>query len=454
LKELLCRITDRRDPRKVKYSMEFILHWALSVFFFRAGSLNELQGAFDRIPTHRKRALWNFFDLPEGSLLPHRQTITDTLALVSADEINALLQRLFRWALKSKLFYNHQSILTSQFCIACDGFTVHTYSKPHSVNECDGKNACPYCLPRTRNKGLPNETTYWIHTFVNVAIIFPNGIQLPLYVHALKAQQLQGQETVSDEKLKQECELQAAKEIFPLLKKQFSRLPITLLTDSLYANEPFVKFCQEMGWEFLIVRQVGSLKKLARHCDELEKSELYKAYRAEEVIFLKNGKKIVRTIKWFNGERVGELTVHVIRFEETEYNSNGEIIRHFKTEWLSSIRVTKNNCFELAQTARRRADHEDLHNSCKNRGFNARHDYARKDPNAALIWKLLMFVAFWIFELFSCTKLAQDSKGSVSWRSLAKELLIDLQRESWELVKLSPSLVKERLQFRFDFSRH
>jgi hypothetical protein len=454
LRKLLKNITDKRDPCKIRYKLDFILHWALSVFFFRTESLNKLQHAFDRIPLLRKKTLWNFFDLPEGSALPHRQTVTENLALVNPDEINDILIQLFKWALKQKIFYNHQQFLTAEFYFACDGVKVHHYTKPHCTNESDGKNDCPYCLSRTRNKGTPDETTYWLHVFVNVAVILPGGVQLPLYVHALKAQQLLELETVSDEKYKQECELQAAKEIIPLLHERFPRLPVTFLSDSLYANEPVLKLLKDCGWEFMIVRQEGSLKKLAEHCDVLEGSEIYKGYRAKETISLKNGGKSVRSIKWFNGERAGDQEVHVIRFVEEEYNSEGVLIKYFKTEWLSSKRVNKNNCFKLVQKARRRADHEDLHNTCKNRGFHAEHDYARKDPNASLIWKLLLFVAFWIFELFSCTKLAQTGRGSDSWKNFSRELLVDIQREHWELVRCSPSLAKERLQFRFNFSGH
>ena len=101
-----------------------------------------------------------------------------------------------------------------------------------------------------------------------------------------------------------------------------------------------------------------------------------------------------------------------------------------------------------------RADHEDLHNSLKNRGFNAKHDYARKDSTASLIWKLLMFVAFWIFEMFSCTVVAQESKGSSSWKNFAKDLLTDLLREPWEILECSPYLLKTRIQFRFNFFEH
>jgi hypothetical protein len=98
-----------------------------------------------------------------------------------------------------------------------------------------------------------------------------------------------------------------------------------------------------------------------------------------------------------------------------------------------------------------RADHEDLHNSLKNRGYAAKHDYARANPNAWLIWKILMFIAFWIFELFSFTTLAQKSKGSSSWKAFAQELFSELLKTPFEKLALSPSLKKEKIQFRFNF---
>ena len=462
IKKLLARIKDQRDPEKTKYKIELILQWALSVFFFRCEATNALQTSFEKIPVHRRTALWKYFELDsERTTLPHRTVVTDCLSLIDPEEINDLLEQLFRWALKSKLFYNHMGVLLPNFTyyLACDGVWIHKYSHPHAINE-QGENICPYCLPRVCNKGTEKETTYWLHAFVNLAFILPGGIQLPIYVYSLKAEQLQDHASASKEKHKQECELQAANEIFPLIKKKFPRLPITLLTDSLYANEPLLKLCKDLGWDFLIVRQVGSLKKIADQCNALEKTDLYKKhYTATETIRLKNGGRIVRTIKWFNKVCVGDQFVNVIRFEEIEYDAKGNIVKRpdgkeklFKTEWLSSVRVQKENCFKLAQMARMRADHEDLHNTLKNRGFAAKHDYARSNSNACLVWKMLMFVAFWIFELFSCTRLAQESKGPGSWKALARSLLSDLEKIPWDQILNSPSLQNENMQFRYNFS--
>jgi len=268
-------------------------------------------------------------------------------------------------------------------------------------------------------------------------------------------------ESASNADHKQECELQAANMVLPLLKKQLPRLPIRILADSLYANSPFLLLCKELGWDHLITRQTSSLKSIKKQCDEREKSDLQKQWYSKERTIKSSGRgKIVQNIRWFNSIYVDEdLIVHVIRFEETHYDVNGKILKRadgkdkrFKTEWLSSNRITESNCFDLMTVGRMRADQEDLHNTLKNRGFAATHEYAYANPIAWIVWKLVMFVAFSIFELFSFTRAAQESKGPfLSWHDFSGELFAELTRIANESLLLAPSLQKERLQFRLGF---
>lgn len=453
LQKILSRITDTRNQNKIKYANHVLLQWALTAFFFRRGSKNSLQTTLDSLKQHQRVSILNYLGLMDDAL-PHRTSIDDYLSKINPDEINDLLMVLFFWAKQNKIFYNHAGNLLpgNRFYLACDGVWVHKYQAPHCV-DAEGNNACPYCLPRTHNKGKENEKTYWIHAFVNLALIFPGGLQLPIYVHALKAVQMQLEPSASAEKLKQECELQAAHEIFPKIKERLGKLPITLLTDSLYANEPVIQLCEQLGWEYLIVRQEGSLKTLCRICNGLAATELYqKSYRAQRLIKLKNGGTVEQNIQWFNRVTLGKVSyTNILRFEEVEKNAKGKVIRKFKTEWLVSTAIHKGNCFTLVEHGRMRADHEDLHNTLKNRGFAAKHDYARANANTWLIWKLLMFVAFWIFELFSCTALAQGSKASRSWMDFAKDLFSMLIHVPWEQIALAPSLKREKIQFRLEF---
>ena len=100
---------------------------------------------------------------------------------------------------------------------------------PLMLKDEHGKNSCPYCLPRVHNKGKENEYTYYLHAFVNFAFIFPGGLQLPIYIYPLKAEQLQGNEAASEDKHKQECELQAAQIVLPIIKKNSQNFLLNFL---------------------------------------------------------------------------------------------------------------------------------------------------------------------------------------------------------------------------------
>jgi hypothetical protein len=452
LKEKLASIPDHRVQKKCTYEKTSLLLWALSTFFFRQESKNSLDTTIADLPSHKRSSLLNFLGI-KGDSLPRRDCVDDYLSSLDYTEINELMIEIFSWAKTNKVFYNHAETLlpNNSFHLGVDGFWVHKYSTPHTRNE-KGENICPFCLPRVHNKGKPEEKTYWVHAFVTFVLVFPGGVQFPIYVYPLKATQVDV--TVSDEKLKQECELQAAHKALPELKTKLGRIHVTFLGDSLYANEPMIKLLNQLFWDYLIVRQPDTFKTLGRKCDELDTNELYQEfYRDKENIELKKGKSIERTAKWFNNVAFGkESFTNVLRFIENTKDEEGNIIKKFQTEWLSNLAVSKRNWRYLMGRGRMRSDHEDVHNTLKNRGFAAKHDYARANPNLWLIWKLLMFVAFFIFELFSSTILAKEARGKRSWMKFASDLLQQLVEASWELISRSRSLLKTRIQFRYDFA--
>jgi hypothetical protein len=95
--------------------------------------------------------------------------------------------------------------------------------------------------------------------------------------------------------------------------------------------------------------------------------------------------------------------------------------------------------------------HEDMHNTLKNRGFDAKYDYARTKPNCMVVWKLLMFIALAVDQLFSFTALAIEAKGTRSCMKFARDLLQQLVEVSWGVISGSLVLQKKKMQFRFIF---
>lgn len=404
------------------------------------------------LPKHKQDAFLNYLGV-QGNRLPKRDCADDYLANVDSEAINGLLMQIFQWAKQNKLFYNHaESLLPNNyFHLGIDGFWTHRYCKPHAMSE-SGENICPHCLPRVHNKGTPDERTDWLHAFVTFVLVFPGGFQFPIYIYPLNAVQVNT--AANDEKLKQECELLAAHKVLPELRQKLGRILVTVLLDSLYANEPMFMLLESLNFEFLIVRQEDTFKSIDRKCDELDTTELYqKSYRDKEIISLRGGKTKERTVKWYNNLAVGkESFVNVLRFSEVTKDAKGNVIKEFKTEWLGTAAINKGNWRCIEARGRMRGDHEDLHNSAKNRGFAAKHDYARANPSLCLNWKLLMFVAMLIFELFSFTIIGKEARGTRSWLKFGRDLLQQLVEVSWKALSDSSTLQKAKVQFRYDFA--
>jgi hypothetical protein len=99
-----------------------------------------------------------------------------------------------------------------------------------------------------------------------------------------------------------------------------------------------------------------------------------------------------------------------------------------------------------------RWDHEDLHNTAKNRGFDMKHDMARTDPCLLFVWKIINFIAYFVFALFQHTSVAKNTRISRSLKKFAQDLLQQLINISWTVISRSPLLLKERVQFRYQFN--
>jgi hypothetical protein len=390
-----------------------------------------------------------------GQALPHYTTVDDALASVDYEDLNQILLSMFEQLNTRKFFYNHSATLLPDglYYIGTDGCHLHTYTHPHTVDE-HGHNTCLHCLPRKRHAGTDKEETYWVHIVITFVLIC-DGLTIPLYIYPLKANQVNTDQ--SDDKLKQECELQAARTILPKIKQRFPKLNFSFLGDGLYANRPFMRFCDALGIEYNIVRKEKSLPSIGRKCDELAKLPLYqKSYTHQEKETI-GGTTTTRKAQWFNkvdcGDDLGDLTTNVLKFEDTAIDANGKELSRYKGEWLCSKKLSENNCMRQAKRGRMRWGQEDFHNTCKNRGFVLKHDMARANPNLLFVWKLMACIAFFVSELFNLSTIAIKARGVRSLMKFARDMLYELLHIAWEKISASPILRKPKVQFRYQFKR-
>ena len=447
ISEFFKNLTDHRQQAKTTYSISSLALWAFSACFFRQGSKNALHTTLAQLAPENREAILRFLEIEENKL-PHYSTVDDALSGIDYEEINQILLRLFKERNLRKFFYQYAEKLLpgNTYHLGTDGFHLHTYDHPHMTDE-HGNNTCPYCLPRISHRGTKQETIRWVHVVITFVFICED-FKIPIYIYPLKANQVNP--TQVEEKFKQECELTAARSVLPMIRKLFPKLNFTFLGDALYANRPFLSFCDQLGFEYIIVRKEKSLKSIGEKCDELSKLDLYKIAYSWQQKETKGKEVIQRKASWFNHIVSSEdCQTNVLRFEETILKANGGIKSQYKGEWLCSQRLSKERSFRFAKRGRMRWDQEDFHNTCKNRGFDIKHDMARSNSNLLFVWKMMMFLAFLVFELFSLSKLGKTSRGKRSLMKFAKDMLEQLVNILWSQIEASSILRKAKIQFRF-----
>jgi len=442
-------IPDKRNQDLIVYSKDAIMKAALAIFLFREGSGNKFNNdCHDDDEKYSKANMAKFIDAPENCV-PVIKTIETFIQDLEKQSINNLMLAFFKDLQQSNFFKQHPQIKPGAFfLLAADCTHTHTYDHPHHV-DAQGENDCDCCLKRVYNKGTEKEKTRWLHSVLVFSFIFECGLKLPIYSHPIRAKQVIGFETASEDSHKQECEIVALKYALPIIREAFPRMKIVLLLDGLYANRPVLRLAEEYRCGYIIVRKEGCLPLLAKDCDEQAASSNHKKNCVKQCRSVNSqGWCIEQKYAWFNSRYLGEdVSTNVLRFWEMR-TKEGEEAKTYKCEWLFSWRLSAKTCELATRQARLRWEIEDLFNSLKNRGHNLKHDYSR-NPRSCFNWQGLSLLAFGIFELFRFSE-AVTQRGDWPQRTLADKLLSQLlQRPTTEI--FSEKCLSKKIQFRYNF---
>lgn len=442
-------IPDKRNQNSILYPKGAIIKAALAIFLFREGSGNKFDDdSHDKDEKYSRANMAKFIDAPENCV-PVIKTIETFIQNLDKQSINNLMIAFFKDLQQSKFFKQHPQIMPGDFfLLAADCVHTHTYDHPHHV-DANGENDCDCCLKRVYNKGTEKEKTRWLHSVLVFSFIFECGLKLPIYSHPIRAKQVIGFETASEESHKQESELVALKFTLPIIREAFPRMKIVLLLDGLYANRPVLRLAKEYRCGYIIVRKEGCLSLLAKDCDEQAASSNHKKNCVKRCRRVDSqGWCIEQKYTWFNSRYLGEdVSTNVLRFLETS-TKEGEETKIYKCEWLFSWRLSTKTCELAARQGRLRWEIEDIFNSLKNRGSNLKHDYSR-NPRSCFNWQGLSLLAFGIFELFRFSE-AVKQRGDWPQSTLAHKLLFQLlQRPTIEI--FSEQCLSKKIQFRYHF---
>ena len=246
--------------------------------------------------------------------------------------------------------------------------------------------SCEHCLTQEhRNKkGEVTKTTY--HHKALGAVMARHG-QKEVFPVCSEAVVRQDGETKND------CELNAAKRLLPLVRQMLPKERYELLGvfDGLYPNGPFIRLLGAYNIRYIIGIQEGYVLLQAERMRE-------NGTLQEHVWAGKNGEKhIARYCNnlILNGSNQDILTNY---FEYEQLDKNGKRL-YFNT-WVTDIEITQDTIAELVEIGRSRWKIEnETFNTLKNQGYHLEHNYGHGQKYLATNFMLLTFLAFLVDQI-------------------------------------------------------
>jgi hypothetical protein len=363
------KVTDPRNPKKIKHQIAVLLMHALLLFVFRFGSRRAISKELAKPQFHENmKALF-----PEFESIPHGDTVGKLLERIDFTDIEAIHVAMIKKLIKKKKF--KKFLILGNLPISIDG--VHKLSR-------DGELQGVEWLER-KIKSADGKIMQQYVAILEANITLQNGLTIPLVSEFLY---YDGNENNIS---KQDCELTGFKRICEKLKSYFKRQNIILCLDKLYANEAVLKEINDRKWKYIIVFPSDKLTIIDRQLKGQKANEVYIPGQLKY-----NGRE--QQWHWENNLQWRDFSnLHVVACFEKWFVVNketGEIeAKYSEHKWITNIELSIKNIHELCNLgARKRWGIEDSNNTEKNRGYNYKHAFSYT-WNAMICFHLMMRLA-------------------------------------------------------------
>ena len=332
LQNRLNAVDDPRDNRYTTYSCATLLGMGLVKNLCGITSMQRMTAVFND-----ENCIQNIsaFTGNHNEELPHYVTLNEFLERLDTSELQKVRKDIIYHLIRMKTFDDAR--FHKKWMIIVDGTWLQTYKEQKDE----------FCMCREYKREDGSKRYIWYRMALEAKIVLGEDMIVSFDTEFIEnnAEDAERQKKMNAEQIKQDCESKAFKRLAERMKRDFPRLPILLLCDSLYAGEPVFDICKEYHWDYIIRYKTGSIPSIM---------EEYEAVREKG-----HGKK--GKTEFVNEIGYKKHEVNVLRFEEKKVKK-GEIVT-VKFQWLTNLKITEENAFELACTGRKRWQIE-------NEGFN------------------------------------------------------------------------------------
>ncbi len=390
-------LPDPRNQTMCLYTAAHLWWQIIGTFLSRKGSRN----GFDQ-QRQSGQAAYNMGALcgqgPEDPRFEGEPTVTcgDNAAYhasrVDPEVVAQLPVLMFRELLQRRLF-DHSRLFERWYIMVLDG----------SVKE--------KCRQGFAEGGKSSTGTGRYRYVLQLSVIGPEGTLLPLMHEEM--------DVVNPETEKEDCELKAFERLAQRLKREFPKLAICLVADSLYCCQAVVTLCQLFDWKYVLTLKEG---RQPTTWDETIRLLPLNRNNRLRLLLGQDGKAGQQDFRWVENVMLGQHQTQVILQGEITDEPTATLYAYITNfAKLTPQRVTT----VVNSGGRERHLIEDTFNAQKNNGIGLEHVFCA-NATASKNYYTMMQVAqiLWIITCRGCLRRLYD------WARRATELA--LAQAIWE----------------------
>jgi hypothetical protein len=234
----------------------------------------------------------------------------------------------------------------------------------------------------------------------------------------------------SDGNNKNDCEKNASKRFMEHFRREHPHLKVIVVEDGLASNGPHIENIERHKMKYIIGAKQGDHKHLFDTVDNSDSTEYYET---------KDEKGYLHQFRFVNNVALNKAHPE-IKVNFWEYRETSPKGKEINFSWVTNIKITEKNIFNLTKGGRARWKIEnETFNTLKNLGYNFEHNYGHGKQYLSTILCMLMMLAFLIDQIqeISYTLFQESKKQAGTYRGLWERMRVlfeYIEMPSWEIL--------------------
>lgn len=346
---------------KSKISWRNCLMSGLAIFGLKFPSLLQ----FEQEGNSNLNVIKNLKNLYGVDYVPSDTCLRERLDKITPDKIRKPFKTIFAYLQRGKVLERYKC-LGDYYLISVDG--TGQYSS-NSVR-------CNNCCEKHHKDG---EITYY-HQMLGAVLIHPDEkVVIPLAPEPI---------VKGDGDNKNDCERNASKRMLKDFRREHPHLKAIIVEDGLASNYPHLSLLDELNLKYITGVKTGDHKILF---------DWIKHAKGNEVEYVKD--KVKHKFRYVTDVPLNDSNfnyrVNVLEYWEEKANGKKQYF-----SWVTSLKITDENVFEIMRAGRARWKVEnETFNTLKNQGYNFEHNYGHGYENLCSVMTMLMMLAFLIDQI-------------------------------------------------------